>query len=117
MITASQFLELGIPLTGSGAEAELKAHAALEWIADKTTLDVDPEDYESVKNLPAMAKLFVGKYAEVISLKPGVTSQSIEGLSMSFDTADKGAILWQLASTMLGRYLRQVRVFPAKRRW
>lgn len=117
MITTGQYLELGIPLTGSGTEAELKAAAALEWIAQNTTLEVDPEDPESVKKLPAMAKLFIGKYAEVISLKPGVTSQSIEGLSMSFDTTDKGAMLWQLASTMLGSYLRQVRVYPAKRRW
>ena len=117
MITVDKLLEAGIPILGTDELAALKATAALEWMAQNTTLEVDPENQESIVALPAMAKLFVGKYAELLSLKPGVTSQSIEGLSMSFDTTDKGSQLWQLASIYLGSYLRQVRVVPAKRRW
>lgn len=117
MIKAEQLTEAGIPLSGSDTSEVLKAIAALEWISANTSLEVDPEDPESIGKLPATAKLFVGKYAEVMSLRAGVSSQSIEGLSMSYDTTDKGAMLWQLASALLGKYLRQGRVFPAKRRW
>ena len=117
MMSAGQLIEAGIPLSGSGASEVLKATAALEWIAENTTLTVDLEDPATIQKLPATAKLFVGKYAEILSLRAGVSSQSIEGLSMSFSTTDQGAMLWQLASTLLGCYLRQVRVFPAKRRW
>lgn len=110
-------VQAGIPISGTDEAEVLKATAALEWIAQNTTLEANPEDPESIKALPATAKLFVGKYSEVISLKPGVSSQSIEGLSLSFSTTDKGTMLWELANTLLGAYLRQVRVFPAKRRW
>lgn len=117
MISAEVLVAAGIPLSGTDETDVLKATAALEWIGANTSLDVDLEDPESIKELPATAKLFVSKYVEVLSLKPGVSSQSIEGLSISYDTTDKGALIWQLASTLLGSYLRQVRVFPAKRRW
>lgn len=117
MITAEQLIAADIPLSGSDMTDALKAASALEWIAANTSLHVDPEDPESIEKLPATAKLFVGKYAELMSLKTGVSSQSIEGLSLSYSSTDKGAMLWQLASTLLGQYLRQGRVFPAKRRW
>lgn len=117
MISAETLKGAGIPLSGTDDTTVLKAVAALEWIEANTTLNVDPEDPATIENLPATAKLFVGKYVEVLSLKAGVSSQSIEGLSLSFNTTDQGAMLWQLASTLLGGYLRQVRVFPAKRRW
>jgi TusA-related sulfurtransferase len=117
MISAAALISAGIPLSGTDGTDILKATAALEWIRDNTTLEVDLEDPASIEKLPATAKLFVSKYVEVLSLKEGVSSQSIEGLSMSFNTADKSAMLWQLASTLLGKYLRQVRFTPAKRRW
>lgn len=117
MISVEALVQAGIPISGTDETAVLKATAALEWLAQNTTLEIDLKDPESLEKLPATAKLFVGKYAEVISLKPGVASQSIEGLSLSFSTTDKGTMLWELANTLLGGYLRQVRVFPAKRRW
>lgn len=117
MISVEELIGAGIPLSGRDAREALKATAALEWIQQNTTLDFDAADPASVEKLPATAKLFVGKYVEIMGLKTGVSSQSIEGLSMSFDTTDKGTMLWQLASTLLGGYLRQARFFPAKRRW
>lgn len=109
----------GIPVAGGDIMAVLKAEAALDWMLANTTLAFSKEDAESIKALPACAKLFVVKYGETMSLREGVASQSIEGLSQSFHaTADKSNALWQLAHSLLGDYLKsQVRVFPAKRRW
>lgn len=106
-----------IPVTGD-AVALLQAEAALDWMLEHTTLTFSKDDAESIKALPACAKLFVVKYSEAMSLREGVASQSIEGLSMSFNTAGKSAALWQLAHSLLGDYLKStVRVFHAKRRW
>lgn len=117
MIAAEELIAAGIPIPANDQMAYLRAGAALEWVKENTTLDVNMDDPESISALPACAKLFVAKYGEVLGIKSGVASQSIEGLSMSFDTTDKTALIWQLATSLLGRYIRQVRVFPAKRRW
>ena len=114
---ADKLIEAGIPLSGTDASEELKANAALEWLAEHTTLEVNPADPASIEKLPAAAKLFIGKYVEILGRSPGVSSQSIEGLSLSYVTVGQDTMLWQLASTLLGKYLSQVRVFPAKRRW
>lgn len=117
MIALNDFKEAGIPLSGEDASELLKAIAALEWISENTSLEVSTEDPAALKELPASAKLFVSKYVEILSLKSGVSSQSIEGLSLSFETTDKSTMLWQLAQSLLGKHLRQVRFHPAKRRW
>jgi hypothetical protein len=117
MINAAELIEAGFPVSVNDEMGVLMANAALEWLKENTTLEFSLADPETIKTLPATAKLFVDKYAEVMRLKPGVSSQSIEGLSISFNSTDKGAMLWQLASTLLGSYLRQVRFTPATRRW
>lgn len=97
---------------------DLTRKAALEWIAEYTTIPVDLADPEAYNSLPARAQLFVQKYSEILTRKTGVASQSIEGLSQSFGSTDSGALLWQVAATLLQNDLKsQVRVFPAKRRW
>ena len=50
--------------------------------------------------------------------KSGLVSQSIEGMSMSLgsDSSFAGNI-WQLANGLLGGYISQVRVFPARKKW
>ena len=106
-----------IPVS-DGAVDLLQAEAALDWMLANTTLQFKKDDAESIKALPACAKLFVVKYSETMSLREGVASQSIEGLSQSFNATDKSAALWQLANSLLGDYLKtQVRVHTAKRRW
>lgn len=117
MMNFEAFLNAGIPLLGNDASELLKANAALEWLMENTSLEVDPEDHASIEKLPASAKLFIGKYVEIMGLNAGVSSQSIEGLSLSYATADKSTMLWQLAQSLLSGYLRQVKVYPAKRRW
>lgn len=103
----------------SDCQNELFVKAALEWIIDHTTIEVDLENLEAYKKLPARVQLFVQKYSELMQHKTGVTSQSIEGLSMSFDTSgDVNTSIWALANALLNDDLKsQVRVFPARRRW
>ena len=119
MIDVAVLNAAGIPISGDNPLAALQAEVALEWINANTTLTVDVNDTQSIAALPACAKLFVVKYITVIQRTPGVTSQSIEGLSMSFDasnTADSS--VWALARSLLGAYLKsQVKVFPARGRW
>ena len=117
-MTHEELKAAGIPLAEGDVMAVLKAEAALDWMKEHTTLEFDKGSAESIKALPSCAKLFVVKYSEALSLKQGVASQSIEGLSMSFNGNDQAALIWQLANSLLGAYLKsQVRVFPAKRRW
>lgn len=118
-MTGAEFAAAGIPVPENDAIAALRAEAALDWMALNTTLKIDKADAESIKALPASAKLFVIKFGETMRLKGGVASQSIEGLSQSFDTnASNGALIWSLAQSLLQGHLKsQVRVMPAKRRW
>lgn len=115
---AEELIAAGIPLKVEDAVSVLRAEAALDWMLENTTLQFDKADVESVKALPACAKLFVEQYCDVIKRKVGVASQSIEGLSQSFTATDKGTELWQIANSLLGKYLKsQVQIFPATRRW
>ena len=117
-MSAEELIAAGIPLSGKDSVTVLYAEAALEWMQQNTTLEFDKNDAGTISELPASAKLFVVKYIETIRRREGVASQSIEGMSQSFVTTDKGTLLWQLATTYLGAYLKsQVRVTPAKRRW
>lgn len=117
-MTAKELISAGIPLTAEDAYTALKAEAALDWMAEHTTLKFDKGNADTIVALPACAKLFVCKYVDILSLKTGVSSQSIEGLSMSFDTTDKTALIWQLANSLLGGYMKsQVSFVQAKRRW
>lgn len=117
-MSIEELISAGIPLKGSDELAALEAVSALEWMAANTTLAIDTGNVETVSALPACAKLFVVKFCEAVNVKIGVASQSIEGMSLSFRAEDRTALLWQLAKSLLGDYLKtQVRVLPARRRW
>lgn len=119
MISAESMTAAGIPIAKNDAIAVLHAEAALDWMMENTTLQIDKADAASIAALPASAKLFVVKFSEAMKRRAGVTSQSIEGMSMSFDASeDASTSIWALAKTLLLGHLKsQVRVFPAKRRW
>ena len=113
MITLEQFEECEIPVSDL-----LTGNAALEYIAKNTTLSVDLNDVETVRALPFSAKLFISKYEEIVSTSSVVASESIEGLSQSFKTGDKSAMLYDLLNTYLSDYLKgQVTFVSATRRW
>lgn len=112
MLTAKQIasLELGI---GTDARTIITVNAALEWLDENTTIDTS-----KVERLPACARLFLIKYAEITSMRAGVTSESIEGLSQSFNNKDQSALIWDAAYELLGSYVKsQVRFVQAKPRW
>lgn len=118
MITAAELTSAGIPVSEGDQMGAIRAIAALEWVQENTTLEVDMDDAESIKALPATAKLFVAKFSELLSATQGVTSQRIDGLSMDFDTGDKATAIWQLAYTLLFQYIKsQVQATPARRRY
>lgn len=117
-MTIDELKQAGIPVAEGDVLAVLKAEAAFDWMLEYTSLAFEKESLESVMALPSCAKLFVLKYSELLSIKQGVASQSIEGLSMAYHEGNQTALIWQLANTLLGPYIKsQVRVFPAKRRW
>lgn len=97
---------------------EIIVKAALEWLSENTTIPVDL-DAPDVSTLPGRAQLFVSKYAEIMNRSYGVISQSIEGLSQSFDASgDVNTDIWALARILLrGDLKSQVKVIPARRRW
>ena len=113
MITLEQFKDCGITISN-----ELKANAALEYIANNTTLTVDLEDVETVKALPFSAKLFIQEYEEVVSASSTVASENIEGLSLTFKQSDKAAMIDDLANTYLSKWLKgKITFTPVIRRW
>lgn len=113
MITKEQF---------DGCEISVKnsiiGNAALEWLKKNTTIEINMDDVETVKAMPFSAKLFVSKFSEIMGASSTVSSQSIEGLSQSFNQANKGDLIWQIADELLSDYLAgRVRFVAATRKW
>ena len=91
----------------------LVVESGVEWLKQNTTLDVT-----DLAALPACARLFLTKFFDLQLLNTGVTSESIEGLSQSFDNTDKSALLWQYAEELLSPYLKsRVKFVSATPRW
>lgn len=96
----------------------LIVESGLEWVKSNTTLDFDMNKDDDLKALPSSVRLFLVKFFDIQMISAGVTSESIEGLSQSFDTSDKAAMIWQFAEELLGEYLvSRVRFVAAKRKW
>lgn len=87
--------------------------AALLWIEKNTTFDT------STTPLPASIELFIEKYCTIMSMRPGIASESISGLSQSFNSTDIGTLLKQYAKELIGEeyMLSDVKAFPAADRW
>ena len=108
MTTAQQFKEIGLNVD------ELTGNAAIEWLANNTTVDTT-----DITKLSASAKLFISKYAEITKKRSGVASQSIEGLSQSFAQTNKEDMLWDEAISILGKnkLKSNVTFYPAQSKW
>lgn len=93
--------------------------AAIDWINHNTTLKVEKEKLaNSVAILPDGAKLFICRYCDVMSADTNVVSESIGGMSQSFGSMSKAQQLWQLASELMGEYLKgQLRSVPHVSKW
>lgn len=113
MLTNKQIESLNIGINTEDPTAVLQAQAAIEWLADHTKINTT-----QIEKLPACAKLFIVKFCEINNLQSGVASESIEGLSQSFNTSDKESMLWDIANTLLGSYLiSRVRFVVAQDKW
>lgn len=115
MIKLDDFREAGINISD-----ELAGNAALEWVQNKTTLEVDLEDPLTVKALPNLAKMFVMRFVEITTQSIGISSESIEGMSQSFrDNTDVATLLSLQADELLEQWLIDsgVRFVGATARW
>lgn len=108
-------LNLGIQ---TDDKAVLIVESALEWIKENTTLEFDIENIDDIKVLPKSVRLFIIKFFDIQTLSTGISSESIEGLSQSYDTSNKSVLLWQFAEELLGTWLKsRVRFVSAVDRW
>ena len=107
MITKQQFDEIGLSVD------ELIGNAALEWIAENTTIDTT-----DITKLSASAKLFIKKFAEINKGSSKVASQSIEGLSQSFVQTKNEDLIWDSAISLLGDKVKsRVKFVTATKKW
>lgn len=113
MLTSQQIQNLNLGIIPLDDRAVLHVNAALEWLAENTTINT-----EDVENLPFRAKLFMSKYTEIFSIRAGVTSESIEGLSQSFASGNQTNLIWDMANDLLAADLKsRIRFVPAQQRY
>ncbi len=92
--------------------------SGLNWVLSNTSLKFDINNDNDLKALHSNVKLFLIHYFDVMSMTAGVSSESISGLSQSFDTTDKSTLLWRYAHELLGEWLNsQMTFYQAKSRW
>lgn len=96
----------------------LIVESGLEWVKANTTLEFDMGNDEELKALPSCVRLFLVKFFDVNMLSAGIASESIEGLSQSYESGDKSAMIWQFAEELLSPYLKsRIRFIAAERKW
>ena len=117
-MTEEQVKTLKLGFTSVDDKTVLMVESAIEWINANTSLNI-PLDSDHLANLPANVKLFISKYIDVMDRSAGVTSESVGGLSQSFDTSrSKTDLLWEYAEELLSGYLKsQMSFVGAKPRW
>lgn len=115
MLTNEQVESLKLGIAPINDRLCLLVESGLNWIEDNTTLEFD---ITNLAELPANAKLFIIRFIDVMTMTAGVQSESIEGLSQSYSSEDKGALIWQYAEELLGKWLvSRVRFVAAQKRW
>lgn len=94
-------------------ESNILRESAILWLESNTTIDV------KTTPLPSNVELFIEKYGSIMELRPGVSSESISGLSQSFNSSDISMLLRQYAKEILGEenMVSDVKVFPALEKW
>lgn len=119
MFTPAELEAINLPIEDTGSkETSLYIDAALDWLLENTIFDFDKTDIELVKLLPSGAKLFLCKYKEIMSQNILVTSESISGLSQSFNNASKQQMLLQLARELMPGYMKSdLQFIPSVKRW
>lgn len=117
-MTVDELRAAGILVDDTSELAALLAESALDYINENTTLSVNKDSRESLEALPACAKLFIVKYSALMEAETGISSESLGGMSQSFDTTKRDSLLFDLANSLLGKYMKsQMHFVPASRRW
>lgn len=117
-MTEEQVKSLKLGISPIDDRAILLIESGFEWINRNTSLTIDYDDSEALSKLPANVRLFIVKYFDIMAMTGGVTSESIEGLSQSFDTTNKSDLIWQFAEELLGEHITsQFSFVSAKKRW
>lgn len=114
MITREQAeaLKTGVVLNDKSL---LLLSSGIEWITENTTYSFDLERLEET---PSSVALFLSLYCGALSLPAGVQSESIQGLSQTFASNTRDSTVWELAHSLLGKWLKPgVRFITAKRTW
>ena len=117
-MTIQQIEALRLGIAPIDDRVVLIVESGLEWVKAHTTLEFDMNNDEDLKTLPSAVRLFLVKFFDVQMLGTGVSSESISGLSQSFDTSDKSALIWQFANELLSPYIKSaINFIPAQRRF
>ena len=117
-MTREQVESLNLAIKPINEKTCLMIESAFEWVLEHTTLEFDITNIEELKALPAKVRLFVTEYNGLMSISAGVRSESIEGLSQSFSSDGKQAQIWDLAETLLDKWLvSPVKFVAASNRW
>lgn len=112
-MTREELKALNLPLDLNDEETALMVESAALWIEDKTTFR-----FANVETVPANVKLFIIKYCDVMSQSGGIASESIAGMSQSFNGGSTAALLAQIAGELLSEYgYSSCRFVSAKRKW
>lgn len=116
-MTVETLTRLQIPIAPADDMACMYADCALDWISNNTSLKYDLNNLP--ESLPSSVRLFILKYYELMNNNPGVTSESISGLSQSFASSDRtGLLLWEYANELLGEYMTgAIAAVPAEAPW
>ena len=117
-MTNQQVENLKLGILPINDRVTLLVESGLNWVLDNTTLEFDVDNDDDLKALHPNVRLFLVHYFDVMSMPAGVSSESISGLSQSFDTTDKSTLLWQYANELLGQWMKsQMTFYQAKSRW
>lgn len=115
-MTEEQVRSLKLGFDSIDDETVLLVESAIEWINSNTLLNLAPEDDQGA--WPACVRLFINKYVEIMDRSAGISSESVGGLSQSFQTTTKSDLLWQYADELLSGYLKsQMSFVSAKSKW
>ena len=111
-----ELLQLGIAPIDN--RVILTVGSGLEWLQRNTTLEFDMNNDEDLKALPYCARLFLISYFDITTVPTGVASESIGGLSQSFNSTSKKTLIWEAAEQHLQGYLKSgIKFIPAKHKW
>ncbi|MBP3629894.1 MAG: hypothetical protein J6J23_00185 [Clostridia bacterium] len=117
-MTIEQVESLDLGIMPIDTKTKIVIESGLEWVKENTTLEFDINTGEGLELLSPSVKLFLIKFFDIQMLSVGVSSESIEGLSQSYDTTDKNTLIWQVAEGLLYPYLKsRVRFVSAQKRW